>query len=137
MLKVEDRFMIKDLHRKGVTISEIARITGHDRKTIRAIVNGPVNPPPKKRKARARKIDPFVPYLEKRIEEGVLNCNKLFDEIRKQGYQGGKSTLKYFVQPHREAGRQEATKSYVHLFKSSDRPRERRQTRHLPESAVV
>jgi predicted transcriptional regulator len=45
MLKVEDRFMIKDLHRRGMTISEIARITGHDRKTIRAILNGPVNPP--------------------------------------------------------------------------------------------
>jgi transposase len=109
MLKVEDRFMIKDLHRRGMTISDIARFTGHDRKTIRAIVNGPVNPPPKKRKAGAKKIDPFVPYLEKRIEEGVLNCNKLFDEIRKQGYQGGKSTLKYFVQPYREARRQEAT----------------------------
>jgi transposase len=109
MLKVEDRFMIKDLHRKGMSISAIARITGHDRKTIRAIVNGPVNPPPKKRKARAKKIAPFVPYLEKRIEEGVLNCNKLFNEIRKQGYQGGKSTLKYFVQPYREARRQEAT----------------------------
>ena len=33
MLKVEDRFMIKDLHRKGMTISDIARMTGHDRKT--------------------------------------------------------------------------------------------------------
>jgi transposase len=109
MLKVEDRFMIKDLHRRGVTISEIARIAGHDRKTIRAIVNGPVNPPLKRRKARVRKIDPFVPYLEKRIEEGVLNCNKLFDEIRRQGYQGGKSSLKYFVQPYRETRRQEAT----------------------------
>jgi len=109
MLKVEDRFMIKDLHRRGMTISDIARITGHDRKTIRAILNGPVNPPPQRRKARTKKLDPFVPYLERRIEEGVLNCNKLFDEIRRQGYQGGKSTLKYFVQPYREARRQEAT----------------------------
>lgn len=101
--------MIKDLHRRGVTISEIARTTGHDRKTIRSIVNGPVNPPPKKRKKRASILDPFVPYLERRIEEGVLNCNKLLAEIRKQGYEGGKSTLKYFVQPYREARRQEAT----------------------------
>jgi hypothetical protein len=28
--KVEDRFKIKDLHRRGVTISDIARITGHE-----------------------------------------------------------------------------------------------------------
>jgi transposase len=109
MLKVEDRFMIKDLYRRGMSISEIARTTGHDRKTIRSIVNSPVNPPPKKRKKRASILDPFVPYLERRMEEGVLNCNKLIDEIRKQGYEGGKSTLKNFVQPYREARRQEAT----------------------------
>lgn len=109
MLGVENRFMIKDMYRKGMTISGIARVTGHDRKTIRAIVNGPVNPQPKERKKRASILDPFVPYLERRVEEGVLNCNKLFDEIRRQGYQGGKSTLKNFVQPYREARRAEAT----------------------------
>jgi transposase len=109
MLKVEDRFMIKDMYRRGISISEIARQTGHDRKTIRSILNGPVNPPPQKRKERTKKLDAFVPYLEQRIAEGVLNCNKLFDEIRRQGYEGGKSLVKTFVQPHREARRQEAT----------------------------
>jgi transposase len=44
MLKVEDRFMIKDMHRRGTAISDIARITGRDRKTVRGIVNGPVIP---------------------------------------------------------------------------------------------
>jgi transposase len=112
MLEVEDRFMIKDLHRRGVTISEIARITGHDRKTIRAILNGPVNPPPQKRKTRVKKLDPFIPYLEERIKEGVLNCSKLYDELRKQGYQGGRSLIKNYVQPHREARRQDATERY-------------------------
>jgi len=109
MLRVENRFMIKDLYRRGMTISDIARETGHDRKTIRAILNGPVNPSPQKRRTRAKKLDPFVPYLEGRIEAGVLNCNKLFDEIHRQGYQGGKSMIKSFVQPYREARRQEAT----------------------------
>ena len=109
MLKVEIRFMIKDLYRKGVTISEIARISGHSRTTIRAIVDGPVGPPPQKRKARARKVDPFIPYLEKRMAEGVYNCRKLLDEIQRQGYQGSWSLLKSFVQPYRQARRQEAT----------------------------
>lgn len=69
--------MIKDLHRKGVTISDIARITGHERKTIRAILEGPVSPPPQKRKAKtkAKELDSLVPHLEKRIQEGVLNCH--------------------------------------------------------------
>jgi len=109
MLKVEERFMIKDLHRKGVTISEIARITGHDRKTVRTILKGPVYPLAQTRKTRPKKLDAFVPYLEKRLAEGVFNCNKLLDELRAQGYQGGKSLVKDFVQPYREARRQEAT----------------------------
>ncbi len=36
MLRVEERFVIRELYGKGVSISEIARLTGHDRKTIRA-----------------------------------------------------------------------------------------------------
>jgi transposase len=97
------------LYRKGVTISEIARISGHSRTTIRTIVHGLLSPPPQKRKARGRKIDPFIPYLEKRMAEGVYNCRKLLDEIGRQGYQGSWSLLKSFVQPYRQARRQEAT----------------------------
>ena len=36
MITLEQRFMIKDLYRQGVSISEIARQSGHDRKTIRS-----------------------------------------------------------------------------------------------------
>ncbi len=109
MLKVERRLMIRDLSRKGMSISDIARETGHDRKTIRRILEGPSNPSPRQRKAKATKLERFVPYLEKRIQEGVLNCNKLLDELRRQGYQGSKSLLKTFVQPYREARREQAT----------------------------
>ena len=47
------------------------------------IVKGPTIPP-RKRKGRAKKLDPFVPYLEMRMQEGVLNCTKLLQEIRKR-----------------------------------------------------
>jgi len=109
MLNVEMRFMIKDLYRKGISVSEIARVTGRDRKTIRAVLNGSLSPPLQRRKPKARKLDPFVPYLERRIKEGVLNATKLLGEIKAQGYRGGKSLVKSFVQPFREARRQEAT----------------------------
>ncbi len=39
MLALEERFMIREMYRKGVSISEIARRTGRDRKTIRQAVN--------------------------------------------------------------------------------------------------
>jgi hypothetical protein len=45
MLKVEHRFMIKTLYERGVSISEVARLTGHNRRTVRRVVHGPVSPP--------------------------------------------------------------------------------------------
>lgn len=65
MVDVEEQFMIKELHRKGVSISEIARRIGHDRKTVRGIINGPLVPEMKLRKRKFRKIEPYVPYLDK------------------------------------------------------------------------
>ena len=112
MLKVEHRFMIKTLYQRGLCISEIAEITGHNRRTIRKVVNGPVSPPPQERKLRSSKLDPFVPHLNQRIEDGVLNCTKLFAEIKQQGYQGGKSLVKNFVQPYRAARQAQATVRY-------------------------
>ena len=55
MRTLEDRFMIKEMYRKGVSSSEIARRTGRDRKTIRHLVTAPVVPSPKPRKMRPRK----------------------------------------------------------------------------------
>ncbi len=75
MLTLEERFMIKEMYRKGVSISEIARRTGRDRKTIRQLVTAPLVPSPKARKLRPRKIDPYVPYLENRLSDGVLNVD--------------------------------------------------------------
>lgn len=109
MLSVERRFMIKEMYRKGVSISEIARVTGHDRKTIRGVVQAPVIAAPQVRQPRASKLNPYLPYLEERIAEGVMNCNKLLAELRLQGYEGGKSLLKSFVQPYRAARRAEAS----------------------------
>jgi len=37
MLPLEERFMIKEMYRKGVPFSEIARRKGRDRKTIRSL----------------------------------------------------------------------------------------------------
>ena len=102
MLTLEERFMIKEMYRKGVSISEIARQTGRDRKTIRQMVTAPLVAAPKPRKIPPRKIDPYVPYLESRISDGVLNARKLYGEIRVQGYPGGESQVREWVHPYRD-----------------------------------
>ena len=64
MLDVEEHFVIKDLFRKGVSISEIARRTGHDRKTVRKLATASLSPARRRASSpRPHKLDPFVPHL--------------------------------------------------------------------------
>ena len=51
MLSEEDDVDIHALKRQGMTISEIARRTGHDRKTIRAYLSGQRSPGARQRSA--------------------------------------------------------------------------------------
>jgi transposase len=102
MLALEERFMIREMYRKGVSISEIARQTGRDRKTIRQAVNAPELALAKHpRQAKACKIDPYALYLEQRMAEGVLNARKLYGEILTQGYPGKESKVREFVHERR------------------------------------
>jgi len=102
MLALEERFMIREMYRKGVSISEIARRTGRDRKTIRQAVNAPdLSASKLPRQVKACKIDPYAPYLEQRIAEGVLNARKLYGEILAQGYPGKESKVREFVHDRR------------------------------------
>ncbi|KJE28760.1 integrase core domain protein [Geobacillus kaustophilus] len=109
-------FMIKEMYERGMSISDIARELGIDRKTVRKYIHSP-NPPSKfKRKPRKSKLDPFKPYLQKRmLEDGVFNSEKLFFEIRQQGYTGGKTILKDYMQPFRETAKKKYTVRYETL----------------------
>ena len=63
MITREDDVDAHALHRRGWTISAIARHLGHDRKTIRAYLRGD-RVAGQRRRAEA---DPFEPFAEMRI----------------------------------------------------------------------
>ena len=109
MLDVEERFMIRELHRRGLSISEIARRTGHDRKSIRKVIKGRLEPARTSRRRRERKIEPYVPYMLERIARGVVNARKLYQEIEKLGYQGKETQVRRFVHPYRPRRQSVAT----------------------------
>jgi transposase len=112
VLGVEARFVIKELYRKGLSISEIARETGYDRKTVRRMIEEPLVPDKQPGQPPRYKLGPYVEYLRNRINEGVLNASKLYDEIRLQGYKGSSSQLRAFVHPFRVARQTQATVRY-------------------------
>lgn len=104
MTSIEEKFKMLEMFRKGVSISEIARQTGRDRKTVRKVVN-PKEQPSRKRRRKAakreRKIDAFVGYLKARMADGVYNTRKLYRELRERGYIGGLTAVILYVQPYR------------------------------------
>lgn len=109
MLKLEMCFMIKQWYRQGWSISDIARHTGHDRKTVRKAVTEAPQTAPKPRPERTRKLDPYVSYLQKRMDEGVWNAHKLYTEITERGYTGSETCVRAFVHPLRQARQAQAT----------------------------
>lgn len=93
MLSERSSVDIHALKRQGMTITEIARRTHHDRKTIRAYLNGAREPGVRKR-AAPDAFDGFVDYVTARLaEDPHLWAMTLLDELRPLGYDGSYPTL--------------------------------------------
>ena len=104
--------MIRDLYSQGFNISEISRQTGFDRKTVRKYIHLKTAPDPQKRPKRKSKLDPFKPYILEKLKEGPYTAARLYREIKKMGYEGGKTIVKDFVQKVRPQNRINAILRY-------------------------
>ncbi len=93
MLTRENDVEVHALHKRGWTISAIARHTGHDRKTIRAYLNGERTPGERKKPAVDR-FDPYLDYVRARLDEDPhLWSRTLCDELEDLGYTQSYQTL--------------------------------------------
>jgi transposase len=103
MIDAEEWLDMKSMYQNGMSISEIARRTGHDRKTVSKYVKGDANPPrPKPRKKRPSKLDPYKEYIKERIEEHNLSAVRLLEDIQKMGYDGCYSLVRDYARPLRK-----------------------------------
>ena len=92
---------IQVMKRQGLSVREMARRTGRDRKTIRKYLTMHEAPKYKPRPKVPLKLDPYKEYLAGRMAEGVFNATRLLLELRWQGYTGGKTVLKNYLCPLR------------------------------------
>jgi transposase len=91
--------MILDLHRQGLTVSEIARASGFDRKTVRRYIDRGLEPPAYgPRRPRPTLLDPFTGYLRERVKAYPgLTGSRLLRELKELGYQGGYTAVTDFL----------------------------------------
>jgi transposase len=101
VIRGEAWYMVRELLRAGVSVSEVARRTGYDRKTIRRVRDQAGHPSPPRRAQQPSKLAPYAPYLRARVAAGVLNATKLYAEIQRHGYTGGVAMVRRFVHPLR------------------------------------
>jgi transposase len=100
MLSKEDFLMIKTLHQHGAYQKDIATELGVHPKTVsRALKRG--GAPNPKRKKRGSKLDPYKPKIDKLLQEGVWNAVVILREIQEDGYNGGITILRDYIQPKR------------------------------------
>jgi len=89
--------MLRDLFDDGLSISEIARQTGHDRKTISKYINSETPPLRKKRTEKPGKLDPYKDYIIRRLNEHSFSALRLYREIQDQGFTGKYGIVKNFI----------------------------------------
>jgi transposase len=99
--------LIRAMMNEGLSVSDIARRMGLDRKTVRKALRSESWPDDdsRARVARPSKLDPYKPFIEVRLESASLSAVRLFEEIRGQGYNGRMTILKEFVHSVKEQER--------------------------------
>ena len=97
MLGTEDYLVLKNWFDQGVSISEIARQTGYDRRTIRKYVHSSSPPVYRKRARKASKLDGYRDYITGRLQKYPLYAKRIYDEILERGFTGKYSIVKDFV----------------------------------------
>jgi transposase len=94
------------LHHDGVSITEIGRRLGVDRKTVRKYLRQA--PRPYRRKAKPWKVDAHRSDLRERWEQGVHNAQRLFGEVQKRGYRGCYTQVKKVMRAWRREAQERA-----------------------------
>ena|GEM_PF-2491095 len=97
MLGIEDYLVLKNWFDQGVSIREIVRQTGYNRKTIRKYVHSSSPPVYRKRARKASKLDGYRDYITGRLQEHPLSAKRIYDEILEMGFEGKYSIVKEFV----------------------------------------
>jgi transposase len=102
MLTQEQAVEIRILARQGESIRQISRRTGLSRNTVRRYLRDEQARRYGPRALRATKLDPYLGYLNERIEHARpdwIPATVLLREIRERGYPGGISQLKAYLAP--------------------------------------
>jgi len=94
---------IRRLYLAGADLRHICRRLGISARTVYRYKDLAEPPPRRAYKRKKSVLDPYVPYLLERWDEGCRNGKRLFREIRERGYQNSEETCARFIAQLRRA----------------------------------
>jgi transposase len=93
---------VVDLSRQGASIIGISRTLHISRQTVRKYVQATAFPEQARSRRTKSRLDPYVPYLQQRWEQGCCSANTLWHELLARGFSGGYMLVYRWVQMQRE-----------------------------------
>ena len=94
------REAIRELSKKGTSIRQIVRQTGHSRKLVRGVLRG-------QRldvfRTRPSSLDSWLPWLNSRWDDGARNALALWREMKVKGFPGRSGVVSQWAQRRRLA----------------------------------
>jgi transposase len=117
-LKRQERYEeVLEHYRQGKSVSTIAQTFQMSPTTVRKFIAAGAFPERSAHKSRRLvRLEPYLPYLEKRVQEGCENANLLWQEISQQGYTHGYKPVNTWVREYlgkpgrRSSAREDATR---------------------------
>jgi transposase len=94
---------IRRLYLAGADLRHICRELGISARTVYRYKDLQEPPPRRGHERRASVLDPHVPYLVERWNEGCRNGKRLYREIRERGYENSEETCARFIAQLRRA----------------------------------
>jgi transposase len=94
---------IRRLYLAGADLRDICRRLGISARTVYRYKDLEEPPPRRTYKRKKSVLDPYVPYLLERWDEGCRNGKKLYREIRERGYENSEETCARFIAQLRRA----------------------------------
>jgi transposase len=116
--RVERYETIQQLRREGHNISQIAHTLGLHRETVRKNYYATRFPERRQRQPGNSILDPYLPYLEKRLQAGCENGMQLWREICQQGYPGTHKQILRWL--HQRRTQPAPSTPNIHLSPSSE-----------------
>ena len=93
--------MIRQLHQRGAHLVDIAHQIGCCERTVRRHLARDEAPSGRPVRPRASKLDPYKPIIDQLLADNVWNAEVIFQLIREQGYTGGVTIVRMYIQPKR------------------------------------